>query len=146
MLGAGVEAVIAKSFAFICEKIVQVDALVLVLIDSVDERNQLNMGLYNTVISDEDFYTHAQEGVKITIDRKNKTIKLDGYDKIFSFTHTQIEDTLLEAGGIVPFYGLHGRHVFSEIISAPSVGRSSSSLFATSENPFMIEEKSGLEW
>lgn len=105
------------------------------------------MGLYNTVILDEDFYTHAQEGVNIMIDRRSKTIKLDGYDKLFSFTHTQIEDTLLEAGGIVPLYGLHGRHVFSEIISTPSVGRSSSSsLDNSSKNPFMLEQKSGLEW
>lgn len=119
---------------------------VFILTDSPDERNQLNMGLYNTVILDEDFYTHAQEGVKITIDRRSKTIKLDGYDKLFSFTHTQIEDTLLEAGGIVPLYGLHGRHVFSEIISTPRVGRSSSSSLDSSENPFMVEEKPGLEW
>lgn len=117
-----------------------------VLIHLPDERNQLNMGLYNTVVLDEDFYTHAQEGVKITIDRRGKTIKLDGYDKLFSFTHTQIEDTLLEAGGIVPLYGLHGRHVFSEIILSPSVGKSSSSSFDSSENPFRVEEKSGLEW
>ena len=114
--------------------------------DRLDERNQLNMGLYNTVILDEDFYAYAQEGVNITIDRKNKTIALGGYDRLFPYTHTKIEDTLLEAGGIVPLYALYGRNVFSEITSSPASRKSSPLSIDDGDNPFKTKAKSGLEW
>ena len=114
--------------------------------DFLDERNQLNMGLYNTVILDENFYTYAQEGVNVTIDRKNKTIALDGHDRLFPYTHTQIEDTLLEAGGIVPLYALYGRNVFSEITSSPASRGSSPLSIDDGDNPFKTKAKSGLEW
>jgi homoaconitate hydratase len=104
------------------------------------------MGLYNAMILDDDFYAHAQEGVEITIDRKNKTIALGGLDKVFAYTHTQIEDTLLAAGGIVPLYALHGRDVFSEIISSPRSGGSSPLSIDDIDNPFTTKAKSGLEW
>jgi hypothetical protein len=104
------------------------------------------MGLYNTVILDEEFYNHVQEGVGITMNRQNKTIALDGHDKLFLFTHTQIENTLLESGGIVPLYALHGRHVFSEITSSPPQGGSSPLSIEDGDNPFKTKAKSGLEW
>ena len=104
------------------------------------------MGLYSAVILDEEFYSHTQEGVGITIDRKHKTIALEGLDRLFSYTHMQIEDTLLEAGGIVPLYALYGRHVFSEITSIPSQGGKGPLSVNGSDNPFETKTKSGLEW
>ncbi|KAK7229988.1 hypothetical protein V2G26_002158 [Clonostachys chloroleuca] len=95
--GAGVEAVIAKGFAFIYE------------------RNQLNMGLFNIKLQDDEFYQIAQEDSVIVIDKESKTIQIEGYGKVFHYGQSDIEETLLQAGGVLPLYSKLGSKVFRSI-------------------------------
>lgn len=123
LLGAGVEAVIAKGFAFICEFICQVHRFQAILTVS-DERNQLNMGLFNIVFQDPDFYDNVHEDSVIEINKDEKTITVDGLDRVFHFHHTPIEETLLDAGGVLPLYGEFGTQVFRKItVPPPKTGR-----------------------
>ncbi|KAK5175794.1 uncharacterized protein LTR77_000934 [Saxophila tyrrhenica] len=127
LLGAGVQAVIAKSFAFIYE------------------RNQLNVGLFSAIVVADDFYTHAQEGRTITIDRAAKMITLEGCPKPFTYEHSAVEEALLDAGGIVPMYELHGRGLF-DALTSPNVSRETRP-HGLETNPFEPESKGrGLEW
>lgn len=87
-----------------------------ILIERADERNQLNMGLFNIVLTNDAFYSHAQEGKAITIDKGRKIIAVEGCDLEFTYEHAPIEEELLSAGGILPLYKIHGKKVFSEII------------------------------
>ncbi|VUC35914.1 unnamed protein product [Clonostachys rosea] len=110
LLGSGIEAVIAKGFAFIYE------------------RNQLNMGLFNLKIQDPEFYDAAVEDSVITIDKDNQTIRLEGVDKVFKYEQSKIEQTLLDSGGILPLYNQFGRRVFRHITSSKAKPGASSSL------------------
>uniref|UniRef100_A0A0B7KI24 Isopropylmalate dehydrogenase-like domain-containing protein n=1 Tax=Bionectria ochroleuca TaxID=29856 RepID=A0A0B7KI24_BIOOC len=95
--GAAVEAVIARGFAFIYE------------------RNQLNMGLFNIKLQDDEFYHIAQEDSVIVIDKESKTVQIEGYDKVFYYRQSDIEETLLQAGGVLPLYSKLGSKVFRSI-------------------------------
>ncbi|KAF4451016.1 3-isopropylmalate dehydrogenase [Fusarium albosuccineum] len=95
--GAGIEAVIAKGFAFIYE------------------RNQLNMGLFNIKLQDPEFYEVAQEDSVISIDKENKTITVEGHDGVFYYEQSDIEETLLESGGVLPLHSQLGSKVFRRI-------------------------------
>jgi hypothetical protein len=85
-----------------------------------DERNQLNMGLYNIRIVDDNFYTLAVEGASITIDKERKTLAIDGHDQVFSYEHAWIENVLLDSGGILPLYDLYGKSMFRAISTKAS--------------------------
>ncbi|KAJ5794493.1 Aconitase/3-isopropylmalate dehydratase large subunit alpha/beta/alpha subdomain 1/3 [Penicillium paradoxum] len=98
--GAGIEAVIAPTFAFIYD------------------RNQLNMGLFNITLPDPEFYTLANEGSIVIIDRRAQTVRIEGTDRVFRYQQSEIERTLLEAGGVLPLYNRFGRSVFRKIASA----------------------------
>ncbi|KAJ5153883.1 Aconitase/3-isopropylmalate dehydratase large subunit alpha/beta/alpha subdomain 1/3 [Penicillium coprophilum] len=98
--GAGIEAVIAPSFAFIYD------------------RNQLNMGLFNITLSDPEFYILANEGSTVIIDRHARTVQIEGTDKVFHYQQSEVEKTLLEAGGVLPLYNRFGASVFRKIASA----------------------------
>ncbi|RKK66595.1 hypothetical protein BFJ69_g15271 [Fusarium oxysporum] len=100
--GAGVEAVIAKGFAFIYE------------------RNQLNMGLFNIKINDPRFYELTQEDSVITINKDNKTIQIEGSDMTFYYVQSDVEEALIESGGVLPLYSKLGRGVFRHL-TAPRV-------------------------
>ncbi|KAJ6115222.1 Aconitase/3-isopropylmalate dehydratase large subunit alpha/beta/alpha subdomain 1/3 [Penicillium sp. IBT 16267x] len=95
--GAGIEAVIAPTFAFIYD------------------RNQLNMGLFNITLPDPEFYSLANEDSIVIIDREAKTVQVGGTDQIFNYQQSEMEKTLLEAGGVLPLYNRFGRSVFREI-------------------------------
>ncbi|KAK5047699.1 hypothetical protein LTR84_006364 [Exophiala bonariae] len=95
--GSGVQMIIAKSFAFIYE------------------RNQLNMGLFNARISDDDFYQHANEGAVLTVDKAARTLRIAGADKTWKYEHTAIEAELLGAGGVLSLYHLYGNSLFREL-------------------------------
>ncbi|KAL6922659.1 hypothetical protein FSST1_006685 [Fusarium sambucinum] len=102
--GAGVEAVIAKGFAFIYE------------------RNQLNMGLFNIKLQDPKFYELVQEDSVITINKNSKTIEIEGHSELFPYQQSEIEETLIESGGVLPLYSRLGRKVFRHI-TLPKVKR-----------------------
>ncbi|RHZ50793.1 uncharacterized protein CDV56_104501 [Aspergillus thermomutatus] len=103
--GAGIEAVIAPSFAFIYD------------------RNQLNMGLFNITLPDAEFYAHAKEDSVVIIDQNTKTVQIEGIDRVFRYQQSEMEKTLLDAGGVLPLYSQFGRTVFRQIANANSTGR-----------------------
>ncbi|RBR10194.1 uncharacterized protein FIESC28_09580 [Fusarium coffeatum] len=103
--GAGVEAVIAKGFAFIYE------------------RNQLNMGLFNIKLQDPRFYELAHEDAVITINKDDKTIHIEGSEEAFRYEQSEVEETLIEAGGVLPLYSKLGRKVFRHITVPKIKGR-----------------------
>ncbi|KAL2822121.1 hypothetical protein BJX63DRAFT_442295 [Aspergillus granulosus] len=97
LLGSSIQAVIAKGFAFIYE------------------RNQLNMGLFNIKLQDQEFYDNVHEASVITINKDSKTIEIDGYGKVFSYEQSEIEERLLDAGGVMPLYTEFGNAVFRQL-------------------------------
>ncbi|KIV94048.1 hypothetical protein PV10_05205 [Exophiala mesophila] len=104
--GAGVKMIVAKSFAFIYE------------------RNQLNMGVFNARISEDDFYQNAVEGAELSVDKTAKTLRVKGVDKYWKYEHSPIETQLLEAGGVLSLYHLYGNSLFREM-TRPRQGRES---------------------
>ncbi|KAL4886814.1 hypothetical protein BJY04DRAFT_227157 [Aspergillus karnatakaensis] len=97
LLGSEIQVVIAKGFAFIYE------------------RNQLNMGLFNIKLQDEEFYSNVHEDSVVTINKDRKTIKIEGYDKIFQYEQSEIEEALLDAGGVMPLYTEFGNAIFRQL-------------------------------
>ncbi len=73
------------------------------------------MGLFNIKLQDPEFYAAAQEDAVITIDKDAKTIQIEGVAKIFEYEQSDIEQTLLDSGGVLPLYGQFGRQVFRHI-------------------------------
>ncbi|ETS78452.1 hypothetical protein PFICI_10514 [Pestalotiopsis fici W106-1] len=128
--GAGIVGVIAKGFAFIYD------------------RNQLNMGLFNAIITDDDFYQHATEGSTITVDKDQKIITICGVDKTFRYESSWIEDTLLNAGGILPLYHLHGTSLFRHLTSSKTKNSAITMGSGLSTNAFSNERgpHSELAW
>lgn len=105
--GTGVQAVIAKSFAFIYA------------------RNQPNLGLLGITLQDEAFYESAKTGTSIEIDLDNSVVKCE--DRSFSFTLSDIEKRLLEAGGMTAAFKSFGKNVFNELCK-PVGGRRNPSM------------------
>lgn len=98
LLATGIQAVIAKSFAFIYG------------------RNQANNGLFGVVMKDEKFYELAQEGVDTEIDVRRKVISCRGEE--FPFRLDPIEESLLAAGGLLKMYRVHGTSLFKRLQDA----------------------------
>jgi len=82
--GSGIEAVIARSFAFIYA------------------RNQANMALLGIILNDERFYQLATEGAEISIDVGKRTLSVAG--ESFEFALSLIEERLLAGGGVTEMY------------------------------------------
>ncbi|KAJ1929842.1 hypothetical protein IWQ60_000803 [Tieghemiomyces parasiticus] len=95
--GAGVQAVIAKSFAFIYA------------------RNQPNMSLLGIVMKDPKFYEIAEEGAEISIDVKERVIHAGG--QTFPFGLSLMEERLLSGGGVTAMYNKYGSNLFRAAIS-----------------------------
>ncbi|KAL7752439.1 hypothetical protein RI367_001973 [Sorochytrium milnesiophthora] len=99
MLGCGVKAVIAKSFAFIYN------------------RNQYNMALLGLVVSDDAFYEQCAEGSDVSIDLTNRTVTLtstaaDESSAVFPFTLGDFEYRLVCEGGVTEMFKKYGKQVF----------------------------------
>ncbi|KAG0015214.1 hypothetical protein BGZ80_009972 [Entomortierella chlamydospora] len=97
--GAGVKAVIAKSYAFIYA------------------RNQPNMSLLGITLDDESFYEHAQEGAEISIDVKERKIHCGG--QVYPFGLSLMEERLLAGGGVTEMYKTYGKQLF-RVATAPA--------------------------
>jgi homoaconitate hydratase len=95
---AGIQAVIARSYAFIYG------------------RNQANNGLLGILLEDEEFYDLAQEGAEITVDVGRKLTCCGG--KLFPFELDPIEEALLRAGGLLNVYEQYGTGLFRRLQSA----------------------------
>lgn len=113
--GAGVQMIIARSFAFICKWKPSVPVSQADIPLPTDERNQLNMGLFNARVSDDDFYEHANEGAMLSVDKRARTLRLAGVDRVWRYEHSAIEAELLEAGGVLSLYNLYGNSLFREL-------------------------------
>ncbi|KXT07952.1 hypothetical protein AC579_3912 [Pseudocercospora musae] len=98
--GAGVEAVIAKQFAFIYG------------------RNQPSLGLLGIVMNDEDFYAAALDGEEITIDMPERTITVA--DKKFPFQLSEMEYRLTTNKGVAESYKKYGKAIWETLMEAES--------------------------
>lgn len=92
---AGIQAIIAKSYAFIYG------------------RNQANNGLLGIALDDEEFYEIAQEGVEVHIDVSNHLIRCGG--RTFSFRLDPIQQQLLASGGLLKVYSQFGAELFKKL-------------------------------
>ncbi|WP_373044507.1 aconitase family protein [Vulgatibacter sp.] len=98
--GAGVQAVIAKSYAFI------------------HKRNLVNEALPYLVVKDEAFYELAGEGEEIAVDLAGGTVTHVGSGRSFAAQPlAQVVQALAREGGLVPAIQRHGNRVFS-VLSA----------------------------
>jgi 3-isopropylmalate dehydratase small subunit len=95
--GAGVQAVIAKSFAFIYG------------------RNQPSLGLLGILMSDDDFYAAATEGEEISIDVPTRTIVVGGQKKEFKFKMAEMEYRLTVNKGISESYKMYGKAIWEKL-------------------------------
>jgi 3-isopropylmalate dehydratase small subunit len=98
--GTGVQAVIAKSFAFIYG------------------RNQPNLGLLGFVITDERFYDVAKDGVSIQIDILQRSVFVNG--EHFEFTLSDLEWQLVRCGGMTNGFRRWGKGLLEVMTGASS--------------------------
>ena len=96
--GAGVQAIVAKSYAFI------------------HKRNLVNEALPFLVINDAAFYEIAKEGAEIAIDLGNGTATIQG-QQFAAERPSKIIQALNGEGGIVPAIQHHGTTVFEKLTS-----------------------------
>ncbi|KDO31376.1 hypothetical protein SPRG_03993 [Saprolegnia parasitica CBS 223.65] len=112
--GAGVDAVIAKSFGYIFS------------------RNVQNFALVGIQVTDEAFYAAVQPETPIRIEMKGRTIHVG--DQVFRFNMSLFEERLLAGGGIMPLYRKFGNRLFRVAVdSSDDDGASACATSATSE-------------
>lgn len=97
LLGAGVECVIARSFAFIYS------------------RNQPSLGLLGITITDEAFYEAAQDGVAIDVDLVANVARVGGAE--YAFELSPMEKRLTSLGGVAPAFNKFGKKIFAALTS-----------------------------
>ncbi|KAG0079391.1 hypothetical protein BGZ90_002775 [Linnemannia elongata] len=127
LLGAGVKAVIAKSYAFIYA------------------RNQPNMSLLGITLDDEAFYKDAQEGAEVAIDVKDRKVHCNG--KEYPFGLSLMEERLLAGGGVTEMYKTYGKQLF-RVATAPEKASSCGSETAAAAAPSKSNcgDESELAW
>ncbi|KIW24169.1 uncharacterized protein PV07_09899 [Cladophialophora immunda] len=96
--GAGVQAVIARSFAFIYG------------------RNQPSLGLLGVTMTDEAFYDAAREGEEITLDIPARTITVAG--QAFPFQLSEMEYNLTVNNGVAESYRKFGKGIWERFTGA----------------------------
>jgi 3-isopropylmalate dehydratase small subunit len=94
--GAGVQVVIARSYAFI------------------HKRNLVNEALPYLVMKDEGFYERAVDGAEVSVDLAAGVVTVAG-EAFHAETPTRIVQALATAGGIVPAIQAHGNDVFERL-------------------------------
>ena len=97
MKGAGVTAIIAKSFGYIFS------------------RNYQNFSLLGIKLEDDRFYELVSENTEVFISTKGRTITVCG--EIFRFKMSLFEERLLAGGGIMPLYKKFGNRLFRVAVS-----------------------------
>ncbi|KAF5975154.1 LEU2-beta-isopropyl-malate dehydrogenase [Fusarium coicis] len=71
-------------------------------------------------IQDHRFYELALEDSVITIDKDAKRIQIEGSDVTFRYMQSEVEEALVESGGVLPLYSKLGKGVFRHL-TAPKV-------------------------
>ncbi len=94
--GAGVQLVIARSYAFI------------------HKRNLVNEALPYLVMKDEGFYARAVDGAELSVDLAAGVVTVGG-ETFRAEVPTRIVQALATAGGIVPAIQAHGNDVFEHL-------------------------------
>ena len=94
--GAGIQAIVAKSYAFI------------------HKRNLVNEALPFVVVQDEAFHEAAKEGAEIEVDLERGRIRLGGRE-FEAEQPSRIIQALAGEGGIVPAIQHHGTAVFEKL-------------------------------
>lgn len=100
--GAGVQAVIARSFAFIYG------------------RNQPSLGLLGIIMEDEEFYKVARDEVEISIDLPRRRIVVgDGKEKReFEFELSEMEEQLMRNRGVTNSFKKYGKAIWERLTSS----------------------------
>ncbi|KAK6068988.1 aconitase family protein [Seiridium cupressi] len=93
--GAGVQCVIARSFAFIYA------------------RNQPNLGLLGIVMKDEEFYRLATDGMDIEVDVDKRIVKVHGKEFVFELSELEIQ--LWQQGGMCEAFARWGKSVLEKM-------------------------------
>lgn len=102
--GAGVQVVIARSFAFIYS------------------RNQPSLGLLGITMDGEEFFEAAREGEEISIDVEQRLITVAG--KEFAFRLSDMEYKLTANNGIAQAYGRFGKAIWKQLmLSTPKAAQ-----------------------
>jgi len=126
LMWAGIQAVIARSYAFIYM------------------RNQVNNGLIGIKLQDDEFYRLAQEGEEVVIDIKNRSIHCGG--QTWAFRLDRIQEQLLAEGGLIRTYERFGPSLFAKLQSSDArPDRSNGRLDHDVQRQDSTEEKS-LDW
>lgn len=100
MKGAGVVAIIARSFGYIFS------------------RNYQNFSLLGIQISDERFYAAAKENAQVTIQTAGRIIQVQGSSssssdvQTFRYQMSLFEERLLAGGGVLPLFKAFGNRLF----------------------------------
>lgn len=97
--GVGVQAVIARSFAFIYG------------------RNQPSLGLLGIVMEEEDFYAAAKDEVPISIDVPKRIITVGdgGGKKEFRFELSEMEEQLMRNRGVTKSFKKYGKAIWEKL-------------------------------
>ena len=78
------------------------------------------MALLGVTITDDEFYTLAQEGVEVEVDVKDR--KVTCCDKEFKFGLSLMEEKLIAAGGVTEMYQKYGARLFRAAVSSEGGG------------------------
>ncbi len=97
--GAGIQAVIAKSFAFI------------------HKRNLVNEAVPFLVVRDPAFYAQVQEGTALSLDVRTGAVTVSGGATFQAETPSPIVASLSQRGGLVPAVKAAGTQVFAALAS-----------------------------
>lgn len=105
LVNSGVQAVFAKSFAFIYA------------------RNQPNFSLLGGIVKDAAFYQQAAEGAEISVDVGARTVSVHSADRTiigtYPFSLSTMEERFLRAGGVERLYKKFRRELFKALLSGP---------------------------
>ncbi|KAK4940303.1 hypothetical protein LTR10_019519 [Elasticomyces elasticus] len=102
--GAGVKAVLARSFAFIYS------------------RNQPSLGLLGMTVSDDAFFEAAIDGEDITIDIPSRSVRVGG--KTFPFNLSEMEYNLTINNGMAESFRRFGKGIWETFTSSNTNGKS----------------------
>jgi 3-isopropylmalate dehydratase small subunit len=111
--GAGIQCVIARSFAFIYA------------------RNQPNLGLLGIVMQDEEFYQLADDGADIEIDVDGRLVKIGGRE--FGFQLSELEVQLWEQGGLSAAFATWGKGLLEQMTGKTKIPRGKATMENTAE-------------
>ncbi|MGQ0505313.1 MAG: aconitase family protein, partial [Myxococcaceae bacterium] len=101
LIGAGIQAVIAKSYAF------------------THKRNLVNEALTYLVVTEEKFYALAEENAELEVDLANgEVIHVTSGQRFKAQRPSPIVRALQREGGLVPAIKRHGPRVFEALGSA----------------------------